>query len=130
MKIEHVALWTKNLEESKNFYTEFFNGKPGKKYVSQKEDFKSYFINFDSGTRLEIMQIPSFFLIDLDNSLEQFYGYSHFSFSVGSKANVDQLTEELRARNFKVVSEARSTGDGYYESCILDPDNNRVEITV
>jgi lactoylglutathione lyase len=129
MKIEHVALWTKNLEASKNFYVEFFGGNPSTKYVSQKKDFQSYFLTFQNDTRLEIMQIPSFFLIELNNTLEQFYGYSHISFSVGSKANVDKLTEALRNQKFTVVSEARITGDGYYESCVLDPDNNRIEIT-
>jgi lactoylglutathione lyase len=65
-----------------------------------------------------------------DHSTEQFYGYSHLSFSVGSIQKVNALTEELRKRNYKIVSEPRATDDGYYESCALDPDYNRVEITV
>jgi lactoylglutathione lyase len=127
MRIEHIALWTKDLEYSKNFYVEFFGGNPGEKYFNPKKNFASYFLTFDSGARLEIMQIPS---VLLNRSEEQFYGFSHLAFSVRNKANVDALTEALRKRNFKVVREAHSTGDGYYESCVLDPDNNRIEITL
>jgi len=108
---------------SKNKYL-FYDSE---KYFNPKEDFKSYFLTFDSGARLEIMQIPS---VLLNPSEEQFYGFSHIAFSVSNKDNVDTLTEGLRKRNFKVVSEAHSTGDGYYESCVLDPDNNRIEITL
>ncbi|NLD46689.1 MAG: glyoxalase/bleomycin resistance/extradiol dioxygenase family protein [Clostridiaceae bacterium] len=128
MIIEHVAVWTRDLEEMKNFFTEFFNGKAGEKYINSKTGFHSYFISFDGGARLEIMQIPG---ISIENNRdEQFYGYSHIAFSVGSRERVDDLTERLRSRNYRVTREPSQTGDGYYESCILDLNNNRIEITV
>ncbi len=129
MKIEHVALWTKNLETMKDFYVEFFNGKSNQKYVNPRTNFESYFITFGSGTRLEIMQMP---LISTPKSTtdEQFVGYAHIAFSVGSRVNVDNLTNVLRSKGYPVIGEPRETGDGYYESVILDPAGNRVEITI
>lgn len=128
MKIEHIALWTSDLEASKDFFIEFFNGKSGAKYSNDDENFHSYFISFDGDMRLEIMQKPP--LSTKADVKEQFYGFSHIAFSVGSEEAVSKLTEALRSRGYKVVSEPRHTGDGYYESCIIDADNNRIEITV
>ena len=96
MKIEHCALWTKDLEVSKDFYVKYFDGKAGDKYISNKEDFQSYFISFDNNARLEIMQIPKAKMDNADQSQEQFFGYSHLAFSVGSREKVEALTEELR----------------------------------
>lgn len=128
MRIEHVALWTSNLENMKEFYEEFFDGEVGSKYVNPKTHFESYFIAFESGARLEIMRKPSL-LIGEGSSDRQYAGYAHIAFSIGSKEKVDTMTERLRNKGFQVISEPRTTGDGYYESCILDPDGNRVEIT-
>jgi lactoylglutathione lyase len=127
LKIAHIALWTTNLEAMKNFYEEFFDGKAGSKYINPKTCFESYFIAFESGARLEIMKKPSL-LVTKSDSDEQHAGYAHIAFSLGSKEKVDVLTETLRNKGFQVVSEPRTTGDGYYESCILDPEGNRVEI--
>jgi lactoylglutathione lyase len=127
MRIEHIALWTKDLERIKDFYVEFFCGKPNDKYVNHKTGFESYFITFDSGTRLEIMQMPSI-PVNRNDIDEQYTGYIHIAMSVESRKNVDELTNELRKRGHRVVSEPRETGDGYYESCVLDPDGNRIEI--
>ncbi len=128
MKIEHVALWTHDLEASKTFFVEFFGGKAGEKYINLENDFHSYFLSFEDGARLEIMQIPSrSSMAPLD---EQYWGFSHVAFSVGSEKAVDELTEKARQRNFKVIREPSFTGDGYYESCIQDADNNMIEITV
>ncbi len=127
MKIEHVALWTQNLEGMRDFYVEFFGGKSNEKYINPKKGFESYFITFNSGARLEIMRqaaIPA----NRNDVDEQYIGLIHVAMSVGSRAGVDELTNELRAAGYRVVSEARETGDGYYESCVLDPDGNRVEI--
>ncbi len=127
MKIEHVALWTKNLEGMKDFYVEFFQGKPNEKYVNPKTGFESYFIAFDSGARLEIMQkasIPE----NRNDADEQYMGFIHVAISTASRKAVDELTNRLRGEGYRVVSEPRTTGDGYYESCVLDPDGNRVEI--
>jgi lactoylglutathione lyase len=127
MKIEHAALWTQNLERLKDFYVEFFNGKSNDKYVNPHTHFESYFITFDSGARLEIMQMPSV-VINKNEADKQFIGYAHIAFSTGSRENVDRLTNILRTNGYSVISEPRETGDGYYESVILDPDGNRVEI--
>jgi lactoylglutathione lyase len=128
VKIEHVALWTSNLENMKKFYEELFDGKVGSKYVNPKTNFESYFIAFESGAKLEIMKKPSL-LMEKSDSDGQNPGYAHIAFSLGSKEKVDAMTEQLRNKGFQVVSEPRTTGDGCYESCILDPDGNRVEIT-
>lgn len=127
MKIEHVALWTRDLEMMKNFYEEVFGAKASEKYSNPKTEFESYFIEFTSGARLELMKKPS--IIDLQNDKEaEYIGYAHIAFSVGSKEKVDSITEDLRRKGVSVVSEPRTTGDGYYESCVLDPEDNRVEI--
>ncbi|MCP4137566.1 MAG: glyoxalase/bleomycin resistance/extradiol dioxygenase family protein [bacterium] len=128
MKIEHIALWTTNIEKMKIFYTAYFNGTANEKYTNHTKNFESYFITFDSGTRLEIMQQPSIPL-NQNNVETQYIGLIHIAFSTGSKENVNQLTNTLRKDGYQVVSEPRVTGDGYYESCVLDPDNNRIEIT-
>ena len=128
MRIEHVALWTKDLERMKDFYVEFFQGKTNEKYVNPKTDFESYFIAFDSGARLEIMQKAS--IPENRNDVdEQYTGFIHVAISTASRGNVDELTNRLRGEGYRVVSEPRTTGAGYYESCVLDPDGNRIEIT-
>ncbi len=127
MRIEHVALWTRNLERMRDFYVEFFDGKSNEKYINPRTGFESYFISFDSGARLEIMRkaaIPA----NRNDVDEQYVGLIHVAMSTGSRESVDELTNELRAAGYRVVSEPRETGDGYYESCVLDPDENRVEI--
>ncbi|MCT4594788.1 MAG: VOC family protein [Anaeromicrobium sp.] len=129
MRIEHVAIWTNNLEKLKDFYVEFFNGTCGEKYINSKKGFQSYFIKFQDGPRLELMEMYS--IPSNKNDIEkQYIGIIHIAFSVGSKVKVDELTERLRSEGYKIVSEPRTTGDGYYESCVLDLDANRVEITI
>ncbi|MFZ5966213.1 MAG: VOC family protein [Bacillota bacterium] len=128
MRIEHVAIWTRDLERLKKFYEEYFGGKAGEKYVNEKKGFESYFISFDTGARLEIMKkasIPE----NMNSTIDEYLGLIHLAFSVGSKEKVDELTSELRSKGYRVVSGPRTTGDGYYESCVLDPDGNRLEIT-
>lgn len=128
MKIEHVAIWTKDIENSKRFYTRYFGGTAGKKYTNSKKCFESYFIKFDSGARLELMQMPTV-PANLNDTVNQYIGIIHIAISVGSLEKVDAITSELKKAGFTVVGEPRHTGDGYYESCILDPDGNRIEIT-
>lgn len=129
MKIEHLAVWTNRLEEAKDFYVKYFNARPGEKYHNPAKQFNSYFLSFDTGPRLELMQMPD--IPDNANDVyKQSIGLIHFAFSTGSKENVDALTEEIRNAGYKVIGEPRLTGDGYYESVILDPDNNRIEITI
>ncbi len=129
MHIEHVAIWTHHLERLKDFYTRYFNAAPSSKYTNAFTRFESYFLTFDTGARLELMQMPG--VADgLNDAERQFTGYNHLAFAVGSQAAVDTLTEELRRAGCRIIGEPRRTGDGYYESVILDPDGNRVEITI
>ncbi|GAB3501814.1 VOC family protein [Emticicia fontis] len=128
MKIEHLAIWVRDLELMRSFYMKYFDGKSNEKYRNDKKNFESYFISFEDGARLELMQMPN--ITDANNTgHEQFIGITHFAVSVGSKEKVDELTEILRNDAFEIVGEPRWTGDGYYESVILDPEKNRIEIT-
>ena len=129
MKIEHLAIWVKDLEKMRSFYEHYFGGIAGEKYHNPKKDFTSYFIVFDQGCRLELMHQPTI-PANLNKVKEQYLGFIHFAISVGSKGKVDQLTELLRKDGFQVIGAPRTTGDGYYESVVLDPENNRIEITV
>lgn len=129
MKIEHVAIWTRNLERLKAFYETFFEAESNTKYVNFEKGFESYFLSFESGARLELMQmtgIPD----NLNDTDAQYQGIIHLAISVGSKQKVDDLTSLLREDGYQVVGLPRTTGDGYYESVVLDPDGNRIEITV
>ena len=131
MKIEHVALWTFDLERAKAFYEKYFGAKAGEKYFNPTKHFESYFLSFKDGCRLEIMQMPG--IIPLGPEVlgdKQHTGLIHFAISTGDKAAVDALTEKLRADGYNIVGEPRLTGDGYYESVVLDPDGNRIEITI
>ena len=128
MRIDHLALWTFDLERTKFFYEKYFGAKAGVKYFNPKKDFESYFLSFKDGCRLEIMQMPG--IIPLDRQGKQHSGLIHFAISVGDKAAVDALTETLREDGYEIVGEPRLTGDGYYESVVIDPDGNRIEITV
>ena len=113
----------------KDFYTQFFNGHANEKYINSHKKFESYFITFQSGARLELMRQQG--IIDNQNEREkQHIGFVHIAFSVGSKEKVEELTIQLQKKGYETVSGPRTTGDGYYESCILDPDGNRIEITV
>ena len=129
MKIEHLAIWVRDLELMKSFYEQYFLGKAGEMYHNPVKNFTSYFISFDTGCRLELMHKPEIPENKNDLSLQN-EGIIHFAMSVGSKAKVDFLTARLKHDGFRVVGETRTTGDGYYESVILDPENNRIEITV
>lgn len=125
MRIEHIALWTKDIEKSREFYCTHFGGTSNEIYTNTKNQFNSYFITFESGCRLEIMDIVGL----EDPKPNKTVGLAHMAFSVGSKENVDTLTERLRSLGYTIQGEPRTTGDGYYESIVLDPDGNFVEIT-
>jgi lactoylglutathione lyase len=129
MKIEHIAIWTFELERLKSFYENYFEARAGEKYVNITKNFQSYFLHFEGGCRLEIMQMPGIPLT-ANNALKQFTGFIHLAISVGDKEKVDSITEKLRTDGYEVIGEPRTTGDGYYESVILDPDENRIEITI
>lgn len=127
MKIEHVALYVNDLEKAKLFFKKYFNGKANGGYHNVKTDFRSYFLTFDDGARLEIMHKPA--MQDGEKTLDR-TGYAHLAFSVGSREKVDELTERMRQDGYEVISGSRITGDGYYESCILGVEGCQVEITV
>lgn len=128
MKIEHLAIWVQDLERSRHFYETYFQAKANDKYHNPKKNFTSYFLSFDSGCRLEIMHRPDIRSLQ-DKAEKEYRGIIHFAVSVGSEAKVDALTEQLRADGFAIIGEPRRTGDGYYESVVLDPEHNRIEIT-
>ena len=128
MILEHIAIWTYQLEVLKTFYEKYFEAKAGEKYVNEKKKFTSYFLKFDGGARLEIMEMEG--IPESENNVyKQFTGLIHIAFELKSKSAVDDLTARLKKDGFEIVGLPRITGDGYYESVILDPDGNRLEIT-
>ena len=126
MKIEHIALYVNDLEAAKGFFVTYLGGKPNEGYHNKTTDFRSYFISFDGGARLELMNKPE--MTDDAKALNR-TGYIHVAFSVGSKERVDELTAWLKADGFEGVSGPRTTGDGYYESCVVAVEGNQIEIT-
>ena len=126
MKIEHIAMYVNELEAARDFFVAYLDGKSNDGYHNRNTDFRSYFISFDDGARLELMTKPE--MVDQEKPLNR-TGYAHIAFSVGSKEKVDSLTAELKDAGFEVVSGPRTTGDGYYESCIVAIEGNQIEIT-
>jgi lactoylglutathione lyase len=129
MHLEHVAIWTADLERLKTFYETYFGASAGPLYTNPARQFRSYFLSFGSGARLELMQMPTIPATQNDPE-RQFTGLIHLAFGVGSEAGVEALTDRLRRDGYRVLDGPRRTGDGYYESVILDPDGNRIEITI
>lgn len=125
ISITHVAVYATNLEKSRDYYMKYFGGKSNSLYQNPK-GFSSYFISFDSGSRLEIMHH-----IDLEQRVlkEKEYGWNHIALSVGSRKMVLDITQRIIKDGYALYSPPRQTGDGYFESCVADPDGNRVEIT-
>ena len=124
MRIHHIAIWTFRLEEMKKFYIRYFKGTSNEKYVNPQKGFESYFIRFDCGADLELMSRT-----DVQNTPigENRLGLTHFAFALDSKEEVLELTEKLRSAGYTISGEPRTSGDGYFESVVLDPDGNRVE---
>lgn len=128
MNIDHVALWTSQLEKLKDYYIKYFEGRSNKKYLNKERQFESYFLSFDSGTRLELMQMPG--IPKSLNSIEnQYQGIIHLAFGLENMEMVNAKMNELVRDGFKITKGPRKTGDGYYEFETLDPDNNRIEVT-
>lgn len=125
--IAHLAVWTGDITRLQEFYTRFFGAVGSPIYHNPAKQFRSCFLSFSSGARLELMNRPG--LLAPGQGCECF-GYAHLAISTGSEKEVDELTERLRSASFRIVGEPRHTGDGYYESVVLDPDGNLVEITV
>lgn len=127
MRIEHVALYVQDLEAARTFFERYFGARAGTPYHNERTGFRSYFLTFDDGARLEIMTRPNMTELEKPSART---GYAHVALSVGSKDAVDALTARLAADGHEVLSGPRTTGDGYYESCILDAEGNQIEITV
>lgn len=127
MRIEHTAIYVNDLERAKEFFVRYFHAVPNEGYHNRTTDFRSYFLTFDSGARLEIMSRPK--MEDTEKSQVR-TGFIHLAFSVGSKEAVNALTKEFQRDGYEVVRGPRVTGDGYYESCILGFEDNLIEITV
>lgn len=127
MKIEHVAMYVSDLERAKAFFMQYFDAVSNEIYHNKTTGFRSYFLTFSNGSRLEIMNKPG--IADFPKEMAR-TGFIHIAFSVGSKEKVDSITARLKADGYTVISGPRTTGDGYYESCIFDDEGNQIEITV
>ncbi len=124
MRIDHIALCVRDLEAMRDFYIKYFGAVAGELYHNPRTGLRTYFLTFDGETRVELMQKPD----ALPGGVELREGWAHLSFTLGSRGAVDAATERLRAAGCTVESGPRVTGDGYYESCVLDPEGNRVEL--
>jgi lactoylglutathione lyase len=129
MHIAHLAIWAKDLESLKTFYERYFGARANTKYINAQKHFQSYFLTFTSGARLELMSRPDIPSMATQSGQEHL-GYAHLAISVGSEAAVDALTLRLVNDGYPCLDGPRRTGDGYYESVVLDPEGNRIEITV
>ena len=127
MKIEHIAMYVNELETARDFFVKYLGGESNDGYHNEKTGFRSFFIRFEDGARLEIMNKPS--MEDIEKPVNR-TGYIHIAFSVGSVEEVDRLTRQFREDGYEVLSGPRTTGDGYYESCIVGIEGNQIEITV
>ena len=127
MRIEHIAMYVNDLEGTRDFFVKYFQAVSNEGYHNKVTDFRSYFLSFKGGARLEIMKKPV--MEDEEKTLAR-TGFIHIAFSLGSKEAVDELTKQLKTDGYEVISGPRTTGDGYYESCIVGIEENQIEITV
>ena len=127
MRIDHAALFCRDLEQMRQFFIDYFDARSNEQYHNPRTGLRTYILSFTEGsTRLELMQRHD--VQDADPS-QPAIGYVHLSFAVGSKKGVDLLTRRLAADGYTVTSSPRTTGDGYYESCILGPEGIQIEVT-
>ena len=127
IRMEHIAMYVNDLEAARNFFIAYLQAESNEGYHNKTTDFRSYFLTFGDGARLEIMNKP--IMEDPQKTLNR-TGLIHIAFSVGSKEAVDQLTARLKQDGYSVISGPRTTGDGYYESCIVGIEGNQIEITI
>jgi len=124
VNIDHIAIWTSDLEKEKDFFMKYFECSVGEKYVNQKKQFSSYFISFTGRARIELMKRDDLTMERAGESL----GIAHIALDTGSMEKVDDLTSVLEHDGHRIVSWPRITGDGYYESVVLDPEGNVIEL--
>ena len=127
IRIEHTALYVEDLEAARAFFETYLGAASNDGYHNAKTGFRSYFLTFDGGARLELMHRPQ---MEASPKTPHRTGYAHIAFALGSAEAVDRMTARLRADGYEVISEPRTTGDGYYESCVLDREGNTIELTV
>ena len=127
MRIEHIAIWTEQLELLKSYYETYFDGRSNDLYVNETTGFRSYFLEFASGSRLELMSRPGI-PANANDPVQQYSGLIHFAFEVSSMQAVDEKAAELSKAGYTILRGPRKTGDGYYEFETLDPDRNRLEV--
>jgi lactoylglutathione lyase len=125
LRLEHVAVWTQDIERLRGFYVDVLGARAGAIYANPRTGFRSYFLTWDGGARVEIMTGPGIGAGPANPPR----GYAHLAFATGSEAAVDAIAATLRAAGVPVVDGPRRTGDGYYECVVLDPDGNRIELT-
>ena len=128
MRIDHVALWTNDLERCKRFYVSYFGAIAGSGYINPAKGFASCFLSFTDGARIEVMTTTTLTPVVVEPGAQRM-GLTHLALSLGSEDLVDELTQRLKNDGYPVLDGPRRTGDGYYESVVLDPDGNRIEIT-
>lgn len=126
MRVEHIAMYVNDLEKARDFFIKYFNATANDGYHNKITNFRSFFLTFDDGARLELMYHPD--MQDIEKGIRR-TGLIHIAFSVGSKEKVDELTQILKNDGYEVLSGPRTTGDGYYESCIVGIEGNQIEIT-
>lgn len=127
MRIDHLAIWVEDIEKMRQFYQTYFGATCGEKYVNQKKNYESYFLSFGNGeTRVELMHRPD--IAEFLGKRGFMHGMAHWAISMGNAGAVNELTERLRKDGYTIASEPRTTGDGYYESAVLDPEGNYLEL--
>jgi len=126
-RIEHIALWTSDIDRLANFYAKYLGATVAARYANRAKGFESRFLEFDGGARLELMQTSTLQPVAFERGAQRM-GFTHLAITVGAERRVDELTSLLREAGFQVVDGPRRTGDGYYESVVLDPDGNRIEL--
>ncbi|XCY66098.1 VOC family protein [Streptococcus iniae] len=125
VSIEHIGLWVNNLEAMKEFYCQYFEAQATKRYHNPKTGFSSYFLNFGQGTRLELMHKEG-----LNKQDHNQFGLIHLAFSLGSREKVDAFAYAMQDKGYPIENGPRTTGDGYYEAVITDPEGNKIEVTI
>jgi lactoylglutathione lyase len=128
MRIDHIALWTNDIERCKRFYARYFGASASAGYINSKKGFESCFLSFADGARIEAMKTTAFTPAAFESGAQRM-GLTHLAITVGSERLVDELTQRIRDDGYQVLDGPRRTGDGYYESVVVDPDGNRIEIT-
>lgn len=126
VRIHHVAIYVSDLERARRFFEDYFGGVAGKRYDNVATGFSSYFISLDGFACIEIMTRPEVDATAPHGLYDP--GYAHMAISLGSNMAVDAMTRRLVDDGYELLSGPRTTGDGYYESCIRIFDGIVIEL--